>query len=434
MPTLRCLVHEHALDGHTVIRDYFNFLEEIGPEASGIELVRFSDEIGEHADGYWHPTADGHFYWSDGERWRRTSGVLHADEMRQQFQLDSGLGPEESLRLHRWFEAAIRLPQVSVFVTDSTPLLRRPFEQGVQMASPTEALGTIGLHMRLSAKATVPTVGSSNGRLVLPDPQEWAVEELVPEIGHLARFRWHPDGHMAMQLLAVTRHRMARCLTIRDQLVASYVFNGWRQRLGEPEDLLVDFALHLHGLIDALGRSVKRTTPELEAAVQDRNIWREDALKKIAAAAGGETAALLLSSEFQAFRRIVALLRNTIHSSPPGGGTESGGDRTGPIVYPPREDVHEFLEHTQSLGMTSRWVRERPRIAAEWAYERPPRIDPIAMTDDLLGLAVSYLRRIAQDDPWGRRHDQDPRVEEQPFVTGQTSYLPLLYGLGHLAT
>lgn len=432
LPTLRCLVHERALDGHGEIHDYFEFLDGVGPEASGIELVPFSDNVGEYEDGRWHHTTDGHFFWSDGQRWRRTSGVTNADELRQHFQLASDLAPEEALSLHRWFEAAIRLPQVSIFVTDSRPLLQRPFEEGVQMASPTEALGTIGLHMRLNAKAAVPTVGLSQFRMVLPDPQNWAAEELVPEINDLARLSWHPDGHMAMQLLAVTRHRMARCLTIRDELIASYVFDGWRKRVGEPADLLVDFALHLHGLIDALGRSLKRVTPELDSSVSDRNVWRVDILQKIAAAAGGETAAVLLSEDFLAFRKTVALLRNTIHAVPPGRGTESGGDRTGPIVHPPEEDVREFLRHTQTLGLTSRWVREHPMMAANWSYEHAPRIDPIAMTDDLLGFAVSYLRTIVRDDPWEARHDQTPREQAQPHLVGQTSYLPLLYGLGHL--
>lgn len=432
MPTLRCLVHDQALNGHAEIGDYFEFLDRVGPEASGIELVRFSDEIGELEDGYWHPTADGHFFWSDGVRWRTTRGLSYADEKRQQFQQVSGLAPEESLRVHRWFEAAVRIPQVSVFVTDSEPLLGRPFEFGVQMASPSEALGTIGLHMRLNAKAALPTVGSRKSRMILPDPQNWAADEFVPEIDNLARLTWHSEAHMALQLLAVTRLRMARCLTIRDHILATYVFNGWQRHLGEPADHLVDFALHLNGLIDALGRSLKRVTPELERSVSDRNVWREDAAQRIADAAGGDTATVLLSPEFQAFRRTVALLRNTIHSIPPGRGTEGGVGRTGPIVRPPEEDVQEFLEHAQTLGLTSRWVREHPRMVEDWTYDHAPRIDPIAMTDDLLGFAISYLRAIAQDDPWRRRHDQEPRTREASFLKGETSYLPLLYGLGHL--
>lgn len=73
-------------------------------------------------------------------------------------------------------------------------------------------------------------------------------------------------------------------------------------------------------------------------------------------------------------------------------------------------------------------------MAVNWSYEHAPRIDPIAMTDDLLGFAVFYLRTIARDDPWEARHDQIPRGQAQPHLDGQTSYLPLLYGLGHLMT
>ena len=429
LPSLKILVHGECLNKYPRVSRYIDFLRNISPGNSGIEIVPFDPIVGKINDAAWHQDSNGSFWWSDGNKWRSCAGRRYAEEECRRFSERSNLEIEEAAEVYRWFEAATSIPEVAVFVTDCPDFLRFPYADGVQMVDPTNALGTIGFYMRLRGKTLLPSMESLKFRQVLDDPEYWAVDVMVPEISNLFEFSWVDESQSSFQLLHVARSRLARCLALRDELIASYTFHGWRRRLGDPSDILVDFALHLYGHIEALALSLKRTVPSIDKKYQDRNIWRDSDLRALAAAVGGSTGPLVSGECFQAYRKSVGIIRNTIHSIPLGRGYEGGAGRNGPVVYLLDQDVDKFIDSARVLGRVDEWIYEPQWEGDAWASDHPPKINPIALVDDLLDMSISFMRQVLQDDPWRDLHDGLMRRAVETWPKSETSLLPLLYGM-----
>lgn len=431
LPPLRCLVGPDAAGNDAVAREHLEFLKRAGADRSGIELVEFNPDGDGTEDDVWFPYDRGLFGWRSGDRWHTTGSRPWGEESFRNFSVRSGVSLEQAQAEHLWFEAALSLPDVHMFMTSRTEFLRNPFNDGVFTVDSTDGLASLGLHQRLSGRTLLPDPLTMEGFWPILRPELLSTETFLPELDRVQHQSRRSGSQKVFDLLASAAGRFSRCLAIRDHLIASYAIRGWAERTEEPAELVADFALQLSGLVDALLRAVNEALGMPIGSDMQVKTSRRD-LDKLSKGAPLALREVLLREDFEHFNWAVSKLRNTIHAQGLGKGAEGGAGRRGPIVILPVDISDGFGKNAAGLGNHTRWIRTAPRQEAKGPRTHGSKIHAPIVVEDLLILAAGFIRVIVSETPWPAE-GPDHR-DGWPFRPKAQHHLLLskLYGLERL--
>lgn len=423
LPTLHCFAHSSVYGSEGAGAQYLRLLEGLGPERTGVHFLSFDPAPAKKAHSVWAPRPEKGFHRSDDAGRYHFAGLGPSlERLKEQYPAVRSVRSDGHLSPLDWLHAATVLPGIDLFIVPDEEIYPGPFMNGIQVATLEDALGTIGLHMRLSRTVVLPTRVQSPGALVpVPRPEDLAAEELMPEVASLLfHYSWDPGTQEPWRKLAATIGRVGRCLAIRDKLIVSNSIHRWSDQLDEPSDLLVDFALYLMGAMDALVRAVRHTYADPPA----RTHWRAIL---VGAVPHIESPG---ARDIDYFRDVLSILRNTIHEEEFTRGSETGRTNLGDHPYIPSDEVDKFVLAAQKLGGLGRWCPAGVVDQDGRPNTKHIKIRPVPLAEDLLIRAITYIRRAAQADPWKGFHDQQPRERSTYPYDPAPELLPLLYGLG----
>lgn len=431
LPPLRCLVGPDAARSDPVARNHLKFLKRAGVDRSGIDFVEFNPDGNGTEDDVWFPYERGLFGWRSGNRWQTTGSRPWGEESLRNFSVRSGLPIDHAKTEHLWYEAALSIPDVHMFMTSRAEFLRKPFKDGVFIVDSTDGLAALGLHQRLNGRTLLPDPLTMEGIWPILRPELLSTETFLPELDRVQHQTRRSGSQKVFDLLASAAGRFNRCLAIRDHLIASYAIRGWAERTEEPAELVADFALQLSGLVDALLRAVNEALGRPIGSDMQVKTSRKE-LDKLSKGAPASLREVLLREDFEHFNWAVSKLRNTIHAQSLGKGIEGGAGRSGPIVILPVDISDGFEKNAAGLRNHARWIRDTPRQDAQGWRTHGSKIHGPIVVDDLLILAVGFIRGIVSEAPWPANGPD--RRDSRPFRPKAEHHLLLskLYGLERL--
>ncbi|GAA1129490.1 hypothetical protein GCM10009670_22590 [Citricoccus alkalitolerans] len=420
-----------AAGNDAAVRGHLEFLKHAGVDLSGIDFVEFDPHGDGTEDDVWFPYETGLFGWRSGNLWHTSGSRPWREESLRDFRARSGLPREQAQAEHLWIEAARSVPDVHMFMTSQPEFLRKPFNDGVFTVDSSDGMAALGLHQRLSGRTILPGPIAMVGVWQIARPELLSTETFLPELDRVQHQTRRHGPPKVFDLLASASGRFSRCLAIRDRLIASYSIRGWAERTEDPAELVADFALQLSGLIDALLRAVNDALGRpIESDTQVKTSKND--LKKLSKGAPAALREALLQEDFKHFNWAVSKLRNTIHAQSLGKGTEGGVGRTGPTVALPVDISDGIRENAEALGSHDRWMKDPPLQGANGSRMRGARIHAPLVVEDLLVLAMGFIRRIVSATPWPA---DGPDLREGWRFRPKAHHhmlLSKLYGLEHL--
>lgn len=404
-------------------RKYFSALGQMSDEL-GIRILGFALDTDAEAGAVGTCTIhtqrkaeEGQFPLSQIDEHGRTSYTatpFHVDEFASQLADRDGIDQREAFRALVFLDAANEVG-VDLFVTTREPL--RGFgmtSQGCLVARPREALGVLGLFQRTKGSLLLALGVPTTLNKCFTDM--WNSSAMLPELdGMFPRIDAGDDWEKTASLLRTIRDRLGRVMCARDSLILHHIASGRPVPGNAPEVLLEALALDISGIFDSMARIVN-VLYGMGLPGQNCSFGNQAFFDRL------DAGLARTAQEYQVggLVRLVAQLRNTIHSEAMGFGAFSGPSRTlEPLVGVPLADSDRFMRSLNDFPEAQPFVFSPSGLLN-------PYIRTLPFVEWLVPKAVQGIRALIRECSWPGSANSEPWAWQHPDVREQ---LALLFSL-----